>query len=146
MSIIERHKKADESKLVDVEKGVVNKFRWEWMERVVEFDPLEKFPKLNWTHGSVRLTVKDHIRKIDQPGKVVCILCSSSDSFSYADGASAKHHKKHLKKVNRVVQAIIPTVKRELGSLVRNEIWLSIEIEIREQIHFHLKILLSFVS
>ena len=109
MSIIERHKKADESKLVDVEKGVVNKFRWEWMERVVEFDPLEKFPKLNWTHGSVRLTVKDHIRKIDQPGKVVCILCSSSDSFSYADGGvqSITNHlktKKHLKKLGALYQ------------------------------------------
>ena len=36
MSILERHKKADESKLIDVEGDVVNKFRWEWMEQFVE--------------------------------------------------------------------------------------------------------------
>ena len=88
--------------MFDVEKGVANKWRWEWMLKMVEIaDPSKQYPKLKWTHGSVKMVAKDHIRKIDEAGKAVCVLCKGGH-ISYADGGvqSITNHlkrPKHLK-------------------------------------------------
>ena len=82
MSIIDR----SVIKLVDVDNGVRNKWRWDWLEKSVLVDPLNKFPevKLNWSNGPVRMMAKDHIRKIDKPGKALCVACDD-DSITYSE-------------------------------------------------------------
>ena len=65
-------------------------------------DPSKQYPKLKWTHGSVKMVTKDHIRKIDEAGKaLVCVLCKGRH-ISYADGCvqSITNHlktQKHFK-------------------------------------------------
>ena len=67
MSIIDR----SAIKPGDAGNGVRNKWRWDWREKSALVDPLRKFPKakLNWSNGLVTVMAKDHIRKIDEPGR-----------------------------------------------------------------------------
>jgi len=99
-SILQRHKDEDESRLFDSEKGIANKWRWEWLEKT-ELDPSEKFAKLSWTHGPIKIVAKDHIRKIDEPGKAICSLCpESAINYSVSGLKSIVRHlstQKHLK-------------------------------------------------
>ena len=63
--IIERNNKEHEVILEDLEKDVKNKWRWEWLQTCIDIDdPAKKYPKLNWTYGSLKMVVKDHIKKL----------------------------------------------------------------------------------
>ena len=50
-------------------------------------DLLKKFPKakLNWSNGPGTMMAKDHIRKIDKPGKAICVACDG-DLITYSEG------------------------------------------------------------
>ena len=56
--------------MCDVEKGVANKWRWEWMEKMVEVaDPSKQYPKLKWTHGSVKVNKQDFLQVFQKKKK-----------------------------------------------------------------------------
>ena len=59
------------NELGDVDDGVRNMWRWDWLEKSVLVDPVKKFykAKLNWLNIPVTMMDKDHIRKIDKPGE-----------------------------------------------------------------------------
>ena len=44
MKFLKRFVKEDDSKLDEVEKGIANKWRWEWLEKIVDIDPLSIHP------------------------------------------------------------------------------------------------------
>ena len=109
MRILERFKKEDEAEIADLESGLSNKWCWHWLEKITEIDPAETFPKLSWSHGSLKIAFKDHIRKIDQPGKAVCSLCLNC-SIYYADAGVKQitNHlrtQKHVKKLGTLYDA-----------------------------------------
>ena len=87
-------------KPVDVDNGVRNKWRWDWLKKSVLVDPLKKFPKakLNWSNRPVTMMAKDHIRKTGKPGKAVCVVCDG-DLITYSEGGlgTIKDHLETLK-------------------------------------------------
>ena len=53
--------KEDDSRLVKLEEGVTNKWRWEWLEKSLALDVAKLFPSLNWTGGPITVVTKDYI-------------------------------------------------------------------------------------
>ena len=60
MKVIQRTKE-DEPRLVKLEEGVTNKWRWEWLEKSLALDVAKLFPSLNWTGGPITVVAKDYI-------------------------------------------------------------------------------------
>ena len=79
MSIVER----SEKELDYDDSTVTNKWRWDWLEKRVTFNPLEKFRKLqSWNGGDVTMNVIDHIRKLTTSGLARCISCNCDIAYS----------------------------------------------------------------
>ena len=101
--IIERNNKEHEVILEDLEKDVKNKWRWEWIQACIDIDdPAKKYPKLNWRYGSLKMVVKDHIKKVDIPGGAWCSICSKNITYSDSGLGNTKQHlttKKHLQRL-----------------------------------------------
>ena len=57
----------------NVNEGVANKWRWQWVGKTVDVDLL-KYPKITRS-DTITICLKDCIRKIDQCGKPFCLLC-----------------------------------------------------------------------
>ena len=74
MKIIQRTKE-DELGLVELEESVTNKWRWEWLEKLLVLDLAKLFPSLNWTGGPITVVAKDYMHKVDEPGKATCAVC-----------------------------------------------------------------------
>ena len=65
MSIVER----SEKELDYDDSTVTNKWRWDWLEKKVTFNPLEKLRKLqSWNGGDVTMNVINHIGKLTTSG------------------------------------------------------------------------------
>ena len=65
--------KQSEKELDYDDSAVTNKWRWDWLEKRVTFNPLEKFRKLrSWNGGDVTMYVIDHIRKLTTGGLASC--------------------------------------------------------------------------
>ena len=60
MKVIQGNKE-DERSLVKLEEGVTNKWRWEWLEKLLDLDVSKLFPSLNWTGGPITVVAKDYI-------------------------------------------------------------------------------------
>ena len=116
MRILERSNRIDAAKVSEVEQNITNKWLWQWMEKLVELDPAAKFPKLEWKHGPLKIMAKDHIRKIDEPGKAICTICKDSDGqqlvIKYAT-TGVKAVTSHLSSKRHVSM---------IGSLVGNQV------------------------
>ena len=88
--ILHRDKASDTDEIDKVDGNVVNKWRWDWMERTVSIDVKKSFPKIKWEgDGGLKICLKDCMRKIDQPGKAVCLVCNKSEVKYGANGVSA---------------------------------------------------------
>ena len=66
------------SNIKEIEKGVKNIFRWEWLQ---ENDCNDSF-------------LSDYIRKVDLPGKVVCTICKALISYQSGGKKDVKNHAK----------------------------------------------------
>ena len=113
-------------KLVDVNDGFRNKWRWDWLKMSVIVDPLKKFSKakLNWSNGPVTKMAKDHIRKIDKSEKAICGACDGS-LIAYSEGGlgTIKAHLETLKPFTNVT------------ALAKNELQPGTAINIRETMY-----------
>ena len=100
MSIVER----SEKELDYDDSTVTNKWRWDWLEKRVTFNPLEKFRKLqSWNGGDVTMNVIDHIRKLTTSGLAMCISCDCDIAYSERDVRTLLNHlqtNKHFVAVN----------------------------------------------
>ena len=91
-----------------------NKWRREWLGTKLSIPDLaSKFPKLNWTHGPLSMVLKNHIRKVDIPGTVSCILSSVDIDYTEGGLGTIKQHLqrlKHLKNLSALLgkQQITP--------------------------------------
>ena len=65
----------------NVDEGVANKWRWQWVEKTVDVD-LSKYLKITRS-DIITICLKDCIRKIDQCGKAFCLLCRKADPMKY---------------------------------------------------------------
>ena len=113
-------------KLVDVDDGVRNKWKWDWLKMSVIVDPLKKFSKakLNWSNGPVTKMAKDHIRKIDKSEKAISGACDGS-LITYSEGGlgTIKAHLETLKHFTCVT------------ALAKNELQPGTTIGIRETMY-----------
>ena len=71
----------------NVDVGVANKWRWQWVEKTVDVD-LSKYPKITRS-DTITICSKDCIRKIDQCGKPICLLCRKADPMKYGTNGVA---------------------------------------------------------
>ena len=71
----------------NVDVGVANKWRWQWVEKTVDVD-LSKYPKITRS-DTITICSKDCIRKIDQCGKAICLLCRMADPMKYGTNGVA---------------------------------------------------------
>ena len=62
----------------EIDKGVKNIFRWEWLQ---EKDCNDSF-------------LSDYISKVDLPGKVVCTICKALISYQSSGKKDVKNHAK----------------------------------------------------
>ena len=77
MSIV----KQSEKELDYDDSTVTDKWRWDWLEKRVTFNPLEKFSKLqSWNGGDVTMNVIDRIRKLTS-GLARCISCNCDMAY-----------------------------------------------------------------
>ncbi|CAM1291290.1 FBN1 (predicted) [Pycnogonum litorale] len=94
-TIIDRN---NEHLVEDCDKGMKNRFRWMWLEKQVDI-------------GGTTVTLAEHIRKVDLPGKALCILCNATISYdsrgvkNIEDHCKSKKHGKnlHMKMTNHVL-------------------------------------------
>lgn len=92
--VIER----DDNNAVDVDKGMKNGWKWEWLERSVEGTQLGQF-----------------MRKLNVPGVALCSICQSEINYSGRGWNSLGQHvkkKKHrdnvtIKKTNHSLSGIV---------------------------------------
>ena len=73
------------SAIENMDEGVANKWRWQWLEKTVDVD-LSKYPKIA---RSDTISLKDGIRKIDQCGKGIGLLCRKADPMKYGTNGVA---------------------------------------------------------
>ena len=107
MSLLQQIVQRDEGSLADIDNGVTNKFKWEWLERTVSVDVKKAHPKLNWTSDQLlTICLKDCIRKMNKPGKAVCIVCHKKETDVLTYGTAGvnvlKNHvltKGHIERV-----------------------------------------------
>ena len=60
--ILER---SDDLLVRDVDSGINDAWRWEWMETSIVVNVNEKLQgKTSWTGGPLKICAKDHIRKV----------------------------------------------------------------------------------
>ncbi|KAL5010546.1 hypothetical protein ScPMuIL_012851 [Solemya velum] len=64
-TIIDRN---NEQRVEEIDKGMKNCFRWMWLERQVDI-------------GETTVSLSEHIRKVDLPGKALCVLCNAIISY-----------------------------------------------------------------
>ena len=63
-----------------IDTGLGNKWRWDWMEKVVSVD-MNTFERITWkSDDPLNICLKDCINKVDEPGKAICLLCKKSDN------------------------------------------------------------------
>ena len=104
-------KRDDSVDIENVDEGVANKWRWQWVEKTVDVD-LSKYPKITRS-DTIRICLKDCIRKIDQCGKAICFLCRKADPMKYETNGVATLAK-HVQSFGHV--------QMELEKLTRHKI------------------------
>ena len=80
-------KRDDAIDIENVDEGVANKWRWQWVEKTVDVD-LSKYPKIRG-QDAVTICLKDCIRKIDQCGKTICLLGRKTNPMKYGTNGEA---------------------------------------------------------
>ena len=89
--------RSNQSNIDEIDKGLSNKWRWDWIEKTVSIDVKKAHPHITRNKTEpLMITLKDCIRKIKEPGKAICIICSKSDCIRYAAkglGALKQHVK-----------------------------------------------------
>ena len=60
--------KCDEAQLLEIDKGVKNKFRWEWLDKYINVVSIDQ-------QKTISVRVGDFIKKVD---KALCTVCSSA--------------------------------------------------------------------
>ena len=89
MSLLQQILQRGDGSLGEIDDGVPNKFRWEWLEKTVSVNVKKDHPKVKWTSDQpLEMCLKDCIRKIKQPGKAICTVCYKTDSdvIRYGNG------------------------------------------------------------
>ena len=86
--------KDNQARVLEIDKGIKNKFRWEWLEKQVT---------LTWKIGKpteqVTENIADFIAKCDMPGKAQCIYCKDFLSYgsrgyvAFVEHCSKQKHK-----------------------------------------------------
>ena len=74
-------KRDDAVDIQNVDQGVANKWRWQWVEKTVDVDLL-KYAKIT-RPDTITICLKDCIRKIYQFGKAICLLHRKVDPMKY---------------------------------------------------------------
>ena len=69
-------KRESQINLKDFEKNIKNKFNWSWLEKDVT-----SFISINHKLKEEKYFVGDYIRKIDKPGKAICIWCDCEINY-----------------------------------------------------------------
>ena len=80
-------KRDDAVDIENLDEGVANKWRWQEVEKTVDVDLL-KYPKITRS-DTITICLKDCIRKIDQCGKSICLLCRKADPMKYGTNGVA---------------------------------------------------------
>ena len=71
----------------NVDERVADKWRWQWAEKTVDVD-LSKYPKITKS-DTITICLKDCIRKIDQCGKAIRLLCRKASPMKYGTNGVA---------------------------------------------------------
>ena len=97
-------KRDDAVDIENVDEGVANKWRWQWVEKTVDVD-LSKYPKIT---RADTICLKDCIRQIDQCGKAICLLCRKADPVKYGNNAVATltKHVQSFGHVQRLIEKL----------------------------------------
>ena len=80
-------KRDDAVDIQNVDQGVANKWRWQWVEKTVDVDLL-KYAKIT-RPDTITICLKDCIRKIYQFGKAICLLRRKVDPMKYGTNGVA---------------------------------------------------------
>ncbi|KAH3742121.1 hypothetical protein DPMN_048856 [Dreissena polymorpha] len=87
MQIIERTN--DSHKILEIDKLVKNKFKWEWLQTTVDVNK-KAIPLSEW------------IRKIDCPGKAKCIPCEKIVNYGSCGKVSLDEHCNSVDHISKV--------------------------------------------
>ena len=100
----------DQNNVVDqVDEGIPNKWKWEWLQKIVSIDVKNSYPSLQWkSQEPLSVCLKDSIRKINVPGQAICLVCNKKSVKYGTNGVSAlikhvtckSHVEKEVLKVN----------------------------------------------
>jgi len=85
--------RGDEASLKEIEESVKNKFNWGWLEKSI----ITKV-NLNGNESDITTYAVDCIRKIDKPGKALCMWCECEINYGGGGWPRIKDHlgsKKH---------------------------------------------------
>ena len=63
--------KEEEFRVSEIDKDVKNKFKWEWLEKIVKFDV-----KIGKQTQNVSEPLANFIKKSDIAGKALCVYCN----------------------------------------------------------------------
>ena len=81
----------DQNNVVDqVDEGIPNKWKWEWLQKIVSIDVKNSYPSLQWkSQEPLSVCLKDSIRKINVPGQAICLVCNKKSVKYGTNGVSA---------------------------------------------------------
>lgn len=89
--------KDDESRVLEIDKGIKNKFKWQWLEKTVTFEV-----KIGKETQTVTESLASFIKKVETPGKALCVYCNDLISYGSRGCVAFVEHakfKKHAQKV-----------------------------------------------
>ena len=89
--------KVDETRIIEVDRGLKNKFIWSWTEKEITISV-----DVNNNTSARTFKLSEFITKVDIPGKALCTLCQSLITYSSKGGGSLMEHcksKKHFEKM-----------------------------------------------
>ncbi|XP_060764516.1 uncharacterized protein LOC132873191 isoform X2 [Neoarius graeffei] len=86
--------KRDAAKVREIDAGIKNKFRWDWLDRKV------RITSVDGEHEAVSVTIGHFIQKLDVAGKALCTVCDDVVNYRSrglkaleSHAVTAKHRK-----------------------------------------------------
>ena len=85
--------KEEESRVSEIDKDVKNKFKWEWLEKIVKFDM-----KIGKQTQNVSEPLANFIKKSDIAGKALCVYCNDLINYGSHGCIALMEHATKVKK------------------------------------------------
>lgn len=99
----------DESRVQEIDKDIKNKFKWKWLEKQVTISV-----KFHRTTQNVTETLAAFVKKVDIPGKALCIYCNDLINYGSRGCIALTEHASKVKK--HVANVAIRKSNYSLGS------------------------------